>query len=308
MTHHLNPKRLRTYIKQKELPARSAVWPSDDVEKIIRYGSFVGSALDHHETLTRTMDYARSHIDRCEQDRTSVVNGRVIIADTLTESKGRFTRSWHAPTGGLWGSLVYISTLLPQYRLLVPLAVGVACCEAIREQGAETAVVRWVNDVLIDGYKVGGFLSENFSGDTSGEDYCLLGFGININNSKFPEELDGTATSLKKQLGGTVELEEFTCCFLAKLCWNLGLLCYQEQVELQTDCGVEYKGEHPLITRWRELSDSIGRTVTFGFDVVQKPQYRATVVGIAGDGGLRLMLENGTEVVEYSGEIRYLNS
>lgn len=307
MSGRLSPQHLRTYIEQKELPARSAAWPTADAHKIIRYGSFVGSAVEHHKTLNRTMLHARSYIDRCEHQGISVANGTVILADTLTESKGRFARGWHAPEGGLWGSMIYISTLLPRYRMLVPLAIGVACCEAVREQGAGCAVIRWINDVLIDGYKVGGFLSQSFIGGTSKEDYCLLGFGINLNNSDFPAELSGIATSLKGQLGRPLDLDEFTCCFLAKLCWNLGLLYYQEQVELQADPGMPYEGEHPLICRWRELSDSSGRSVSFGFDVMGNPQYRATVAGITNDGGLHLFLEDGTEVIEYSGEIRYLD-
>lgn len=306
MTSQLSPQRLRSYIEEQELPSRSPAWSPIDAKTIIRYGSFVGSVIDRQATLPRTMVHARDHIDRCERLGTSVANGTVILADTLTGSKGRFTRDWHAPAGGLWGSLIYISTLLPRYRLLVPLAVGVACCEAVRVLGAAEAVIRWINDVLIDGYKVGGFLSESFTGETSKEDYCLLGFGININNSAFPEELRGIATSLKKQLGRTVDLEEFACCFLAKLCWNIGLLYHQEATELEAGPGAENDGEHPLVTRWRELSDSIGRPVMFGFDVAEKPQYRATVAGITNDGGLRLVLENGTEVVEYSGEIRYV--
>lgn len=307
MTGRLNPHLLNTYIEQEELPDRSAVWPHDAAEKIIRYGSFVGSTIDHHRSLGRTMLFARNHIDHCERRGHSVENGTVILADMLNESKGRFARSWHAPAGGLWGSLIYISTLLPRYRNLVPLAVGVACCEAIRAEGAERAVIRWINDVLVDGGKVGGFLAESFTGDMSKETYCLLGFGINCNNTGFPHELRSTAVSLTERLGRRIDLEQFACRFLAKLCWNLGLLYYREEVELQADPGIPYEGEHPLIKRWCELSDSIGKEVIFGFDVMENPQYRATVTGITGDGSLRLLLEDGREVVENSGEIRYLD-
>ena len=305
MPRQLCPQRLRIYIEQTELLDRLTVWQPDTARKIIRYGSFVGSAIERLEMIARTMAHARAHIEHCERHGISVANGTVILADTLTACKGRFVREWHAPVGGLWGSMIYISTLLPRYRLLVPLAVGVACCEAVREQVALPAVIRWVNDVLIDGYKVAGFLAERFTGDASKEEYCLLGFGVNVNNSGFPEELRGIATSLKRQLGRSIDLEEFACCFLAKLCWNLGLLYYHEQIALEAGEGDEYDSEHPLVARWRELSDSIGRPVRFGFDVMEKPQYRATVAGITNDGGLRLILESGAEVVEYSGEIRY---
>ncbi len=306
MTFTLTPDRLQAHIEQVELPARLKRWEESKARRIIQYGSFVGSVIDQHESMERTMVHARIHIDRFEEKGFSVANGTVITAAALTGPKGRFTRAWHAPSGGLWGCLVYISTLLPLYRLLVPMAVGVACCEAVRESGAETAVIRWVNDVLINGLKVGGFLSENFSGPNSKEEYCLLGFGINVNNQEFPRALENIATSLSLQVGSSIELERFSYCFLAKLSWNLGLLYWWEQLELQRyadDDGLQ----HPLISRWQELSDSLGRRVVFGFDVMSRPQYRATVHSIANDGGLRLLLEDGTEVVEYSGEIRYLD-
>lgn len=308
MDFQLSSERLAAFIERVEVPARTgAGWAGPEARRILQYGAFAGSVIEQHQSLERTMVHARDHINRHEQQGRSVANGTLFTAATLTGSKGRFTRGWHAPAGGLWGCLVYISTLLPRYRLLAPLAVGVSCCEAVRASGAPDAVIRWINDVLINGFKVAGFLAENFTGPVSGEDYCLLGFGINVNNRDFPPELEQSATSLVLQAGQRVDLERFAYCFLAKLNWNLGLLYWQEQLELErfSDSGDEQ--DHPLIASWRELSDSIGRRVVFGFDVVTTPQYRATVRSINNDGGLRLLLEDGTEVVEYSGEIRYLD-
>jgi len=306
MSYTLSPDRLKAYVEQIELPGRLSRWPRLQAEKILRYGSFVGSVIDQHEYLERAMVHARNHIERFEQSGASVANGTLITARTLSGSKGRFTRSWHAPPGGLWGCLIYISTLLPRYRLLVPLSLGVACCETLRDSGATDASIRWVNDVLIDGRKAAGFLSENFTGTHSKEDYCLLGFGINVNNKRFPQALETMATSLVQQLGEKIDLEEFSYRLLAKLSWNLGLLYWWEERVLK--CGIDEDGlEHPLISRWKDLTDSLGRRVVFGFDVMSRPQYRATVRSIANDGGLILVLEDGTEVIEYSGEIRYLD-
>ncbi len=306
MSYSLSPDRLRDWIDQVELPERLQLWPRAQAETILRYGSFVGSVIDQHESLERAMVHARNHINRFEQSGISVASGTLICAHTLSGSKGRFSRSWHAPPGGLWGCLIYISTLLPRYRLLVPLSLGIACCEALRSSGAAAATIRWVNDVLIDGRKAAGFLSENFSGAHSKEEYCLLGFGINVNNEKFPQALEAIATSLSRQIGETIDLESFSYRFLAKLSWNLGLLYWWEEMELHRNSEVD-EPEHPLISSWKGLSDALGRRVVFGFDVMSRPQYRATVRSIKNDGGLILVLEDGTELVEYSGEIRYLD-
>ncbi len=306
MTPRLTAARLRSYIKDVELPVRKNSWPEAEAHLILRFGATIGSVLEHHVKLHRSMLQARSHIAATEREGRSVASGTTILADRLTGSKGRFARHWHAPEGGLWGSTIYVNTLLPQSRLLLPLAAGIACCEAVRESGAQDAVIRWLNDVLIGGMKVGGLLAESFTGEGSREEYCLIGFGVNVNNEQFPEEIRATATSIACHLGRPVDLETFTYCFLAKLSWNIGLLHYYEEAFLPDLPSVGAGFGHPLIRRWRELSDSPGKCVMFGFDVMTSPQYRATVSGITEDGGLQLLLEDGSEITEYSGEIRYL--
>lgn len=306
MTPRLSAARLISYIRDVELPAREKFWPEAEARLILRLGATVGSVIEHHAELHRSMLQARSHISASEREGRSVASGTTILADRLTGSKGRFTRHWHAPEGGLWGSTIYVNTLLPQSRLLLPLAAGIACCEAVRESGAQDAVIRWINDVLIGGMKVAGFLTESFSGEGSREEYCLIGFGVNVNNEHFPGEIGATATSLGRRLGRPVDLETFAYCFLAKLSWNIGLLHYYEEVVVPELPSAVTGSGHPLIRRWRELSDSAGKRVMFGFDVMTSPQYLATVSGISEDGGLQLLLEDGSEITEYSGEIRYL--
>jgi BirA family biotin operon repressor/biotin-[acetyl-CoA-carboxylase] ligase len=62
-----------------------------------------------------------------------------------------------------------------------------------------------------------------------------------------------------------------------------------------------------LLDQWLQMSDTIGRRVLFGFDVQNGPRYEARVKGLDSEGGLILLLGDGTEVVEYSGEVVYLD-
>ena len=303
----LSAARLRIHLTEVELVERQDSWPVVEAEKILRSGAFVGSVIEHHAVSNRTMLQARSFIAGLEKQGVSVPNGTTIIADRVTGSKGRFARRWHAPAGGLWGTLIYVNTLLPESRLLVPLAAGIACCETIRKYVGEAASIRWINDVLVDGGKTAGFLTETLTGDRSGEDYLLIGFGINVNNHHFPVELQQSATAVGLHCGRALDLESFCYDFLAKLGWNIGLLHYFEQVALHAQEDAE-PFVHPLISRYRQLTDVVGRRVVFGFDVMSEPQFTAQVAGVAGDGGLQLLLEDGTEVREYSGEIRYIES
>ncbi|SDO90595.1 BirA family transcriptional regulator, biotin operon repressor / biotin-[acetyl-CoA-carboxylase] ligase [Desulforhopalus singaporensis] len=276
-----------------------------DIGKVVGYGLQVGSVIRCHPTLPRAMDHARDLIVRESAAGRSFASGTVIIAETMTKSKGRFTRSWHAPPGGLWGCMVHANTLLPQSRHFIPMAVGVACCEAVGELGCEPAAIRWVNDVLIEGRKVAGFLVEGYTEPGFKEEFNLVGFGINVNNSSFPPDLSGTAGSVSDYLGREVDLTDFGVSFLARLAWNIGLLYHEEERELAGKPFSGRGGIHALLARWLELSDTIGQDVIYGFDVVTNPQYPARVVGVDDSGGLILELEDGHRKTEYSGEVRY---
>lgn len=295
----------RQLLDELELRRSQSAGLGAETEKILRYGAFVGSVVECHSTLGRAMEHCRSLIAETERAGRSVHSGTVVFADSLSRSKGRFARSWHAPVGGIWGCLIHVNTLLDGARRFVPLAVGVACCEAVRQLGGERAVLRWVNDVLVDGKKLAGFLVEGYTGPSGREEYNLIGFGININNSHFPPELENQAVSLAEVLGRPVDLNLFSRIFLAKLAYAFGLLHYEEERQLQAEEPAG-SGGHLLLSRWKELSDSLGRRVVYGLDVLTNPQYRALVAGIADDGGLVMRFDDGHRKIEHCGEIRYL--
>ena len=283
--------------KQKQTELDSAI--------IFRYGAYVGSAIHVFSSLDRAMDEARERISFQEKSGRPVVNGSLILASSLSLCKGRFSRAWYAPPGGLWGCLILADTFLPIFRNLIPLIPGIACCEALHQQGASSATIRWVNDVLLGKKKQSGFLIEGFRSPVHGEYFHLLGFGLNLNNSSFPAELQETAVSLAQFQDHPVDINSFALSFLAKLRYYIGLLLYEEEQWLSRGGREEYEGEHPLVKRWKELSDTPGKRVRFGYDVLENPQYEAVVKTIAGDGALILKHDDGTISVEHSGEIRY---
>ncbi len=299
--NRLTPDDVFALVKGEEFPLRCQDQPAAMVEKVLRFGGVVGSVIHCHAELERGMETARSLIARHERDGIPFASGTVIIADTLTGGKGRFRRRWHAPPGGIWLTLVLVDTLLPEVGRLYPLAAGVACCEILRQYGLP-ASIRWVNDVLVHGDKIAGVLVENESGRLSGEQYVLIGIGINVNNTRFPAELRQTAASVAGLLGGPRPLAPLTAGLLAKLTWNIGLLHYDEHRRLAG------QDSHCLIDAWRRLSDTVGHRVRYGFNVVDQPQYTARVLAVEDDGSLVLRLdEDGTVVREQSGELRYLD-
>ena len=304
----LTPELVRRIIVEEEIPLRCKTLPQDMVETIFRYGAIIGSVIEVHPLLTRGMDRARDLIRRAEQSGRSLASGTTIIAGEMTASRGRFQRPWHAPAGGLWLTVIVADTLLPENSRLYPLAAGAACCEALQHHNIP-AFVKWVNDVHVRGRKIAGILTATETGPLYGEEYVLIGIGINANNDAFPPELFKTATSMRTELDSDVDINRLAARLLAKLAWSVGLLHHEGQKRLDNrgTTATETRDRHPLLDLWQGLSDIHGRRVRFGYDVQTDPQFEAVVQGIDAQGGLLLKLVDGRIIMENSGEIIYLD-
>ncbi|MFZ5761820.1 MAG: biotin--[acetyl-CoA-carboxylase] ligase [Thermodesulfobacteriota bacterium] len=300
----MNPARLRPLF-EAEAAGRAPSFSPEIASRIMRYGGMVGSRIERFASRGRCMDYGRELIRRHEEEGGSFPSGLVLVAEELTAGKGRFARAWHAPQGGLWLTLILVNTLLPEHARFLPLAVGVACCETARHFEVD-AHLKWVNDVHVAKRKLSGVLIETERGPRFGEEYLLVGIGLNVNNDAFPPELRESAASLRQLLGRELDLDEVSGQLLAKLAWNIGLLHHAEAEALHAE--EETERLHPVLRRWLELSDTVGRRVLFGFDVQREPQYEAVAQGLDPEGGLVMtLIEDNSTVVEHAGEILYLD-
>ncbi|CAK8712222.1 BirA family transcriptional regulator, biotin operon repressor [Candidatus Electrothrix laxa] len=274
------------------------------VEKILAYGAPVGAMIEHHARLDRCMDRLQQLIQEKEKQGQVLAAGTVVLADTLINSSGRFDRVWHAPKGGVWLAMAWPDILLPEFTRLLPFAIGMACCRAIRKYGID-ARLKWVNDVLIAEKKLAGILCTTVQ-SLGGDRYHLIGIGINGNNQIFPRELEGRATSLRSELSRTIDLPKLIGSLLAELRWSIGLLHYDEEQALEEGESCEQGREGLLLAGWQELCDTVGQQVEYGFDIQQKPLYQAVAREIDPCGGLSMELEDGSRITEYSGEIIYI--
>lgn len=297
---------LQTYLKSPEFRHHYRLLPADMIDRVVRYGAPLGSLIERHEALPRCMERLKEMISCARQEDRPLPSGTVVIAGELRGGCGRFDREWFAPSGGLWMAVAWADTLLPEFARLLPLAAGTAGCEAIRNFGVDAAV-KWVNDIHVQGRKIGGILCETFVGKEPGDRYHLVGIGINCNNISFPEELKDSATSLHNELHEIIDLDRFALELLARLAWNFGLIHWHEEQSLARGRdGEQGRRRNPVLAAWKGLSDTLGRRVVYGYDAVRKPLYRATVKDIDDSGGLVMQMENGAIVTENSGELIYL--
>jgi BirA family transcriptional regulator, biotin operon repressor / biotin---[acetyl-CoA-carboxylase] ligase len=165
--------------------------------------------------------------------RALIATGRIgvspvaFVAGVQTNGVGRFRRAWSSPRGGLWLTLAWPaqeSDLLARLDGL-GLRIGVACLRVVRHAFSEFAGdprirLKWPNDVLVQGRKVLGVLTEVVHGPPpEARPWILVGVGLNANVQidQFPESVRSHATTLLHELGREVSLDELESRLLAEL-------------------------------------------------------------------------------------------
>ncbi len=134
--------------------------------------------------------------------------GTLVVAEFQTEGKGRLGRSWNSNAEqNLTFSIVLRPGVTSEVLNLLPLLAGVAVAEAIREVSGQEVECKWPNDLLIGGRKVCGILMEGALRE-NGLEFVVAGFGINVNQMEFPQEIAGRATSLRLTCGREFNRED----------------------------------------------------------------------------------------------------
>ena len=160
----------------------------------------LGVELHAYPSLGSTNDRA------AELARAGAPEGTLVVADEQTAGRGRSGRRWHSPAGsGLALSLVLRPARLGSREIAALGVIGaLGSIEALTELGLQPEL-KWPNDVLLDGAKVGGILAEA-SWTNSQLDHVILGIGLNVSKTQMPE-VDFPATTVEQSLGKSVDRE-----------------------------------------------------------------------------------------------------
>jgi len=149
--------------------------------------------------------------------REGAEEGTVVIAAEQTAGRGTKGRVWHSPAGkGLYASVI----LRPRRRdlSLLPLVAGIAGAEAVRDAAGVEARLKWPNDIVCGGRKLGGILCEgSYSGGFPV--YAVLGIGLNVGQKRddFPPELRMQATSLRLIGRKDIDMAKLESCLWERL-------------------------------------------------------------------------------------------
>jgi BirA family biotin operon repressor/biotin-[acetyl-CoA-carboxylase] ligase len=132
----------------------------------------------------------------------------VIVAEKQIGGYGRKGTAWFSPKGGLYFSIILPKSKIEDLQTLTILAAFIVA-KTIKENFSLEPLIKLPNDVLLNGKKVCGILTENVIGPTKGGyptvKLSVMGIGLNTNIEKFPKDLENTATSLKIELGKEVD-------------------------------------------------------------------------------------------------------
>lgn len=197
---------------------------------------WLGRDLRLYTRVGSTNDIARSLAQRGTRNA-------VILAETQSEGRGRLSRSWESPRGGIWMSLILQPDIPITHAFRINMAVCVAACRAISSLLDIDAGIKWPNDLLINERKVGGILIE-IGSDGLHLDYAIVGLGINANidTSAFPPEW--MASSLSYELGQEVSLSRLI-----------------QRLLLELEEAYERIARDEIYQEWRQRSITLGRMV-----------------------------------------------
>ena len=171
-----------------------------------------GYPADHEivyeETIGSTNDRAR----------TLAADGAtetLVLANEQPTGRGRLGRSWTGPPGGIYCSLLLYPTLSPVDVPVLTTVAGVAVAEALEDAGFDPSI-KWPNDILVDGKKVAGVLTE-MEGEADRVNWVIIGFGINANVDEV--DLPPRGSSLESIRGSPIERRQIVHDVVDRIDW-----------------------------------------------------------------------------------------
>ena len=214
-------------------------------------------------------------------------NGTLVIADKQTAGRGRCGRVWETPKGtAIAMTLLMRPNLRPEKASMLTLVMGMAVTRAVNELYSLNCQIKWPNDIIINGKKLVGILTE-MSTQIDYINHVTIGVGINVNLTEFPEEIRETATSLRLECGHVVKRAPLIAAVMKRFEQNYTVF-------------LEHGDLSGLKERYSELLVNKDREVRI---LGAKEQYNAYALGINQTGELIVRKEDGTEEAVYAGEV-----
>lgn len=238
----------------------------------------IGQHIVYLDNVDSTNEYAKN---------LDAPHGTVVIAEDQTMGKGRRGKSWVSQPGtGLWMTIYLKPSIKPQEIMQVTLISGMAVCKAIQQVTGCNAGIKWPNDIVINGKKVCGILTEMILEEQTIA-CAVTGIGININIPSFPQELSNRATSLLIETGKT-----FLRADIAR-----AVFTYFEQYYTNM---LDPENLPSLLSEYASMCINVGREVVA---TIGNQEIHGVAEGISPLGELLIKTPDGAVIPVTSGEV-----
>ena len=223
------------------------------------------STVHFFDEIPSTMDVAR------DLARKNCPNFTVVIAGRQTAGRGRMQRVWLSSEGGLYFTIVLRPLMPPVLSYRINYAASMVLAKTIRQLYNIDAMVKWPNDILVNGKKIAGLLSE-MEAESDRITYLNIGLGINVNND--PTITEPGASSLKIILGKELSRKQLLTEYLDR---------YEHRI---TNRSLER-----VIAEWKTYAATLNRRVKV---VTNQETSEGLAVDVDENGALVLALDDGT--------------
>jgi BirA family transcriptional regulator, biotin operon repressor / biotin---[acetyl-CoA-carboxylase] ligase len=255
---------------------------SPDVLRKRLKGSVFGKRIHHYFKIDSTNRVAMELGYSGEQPE-----GALVIAEEQSAGRGRAGRSWHSErAAGIYATLLLRPKLSPVQAPLLTMMAGLSAQAAVGGATGLNVDLKWPNDLLIGGKKVGGILTEMHA-EPSLVRFVIVGIGINVNQAKFPADIGALATSLRIESGKTQSRMEVFVRLLREFESDYNRLLRQ--------------GPASVIERFEKTSSyARGKRVRVDNGTAS---YIGVTAGLSPEGLLRVQQESGEMVTVLAGDV-----
>jgi BirA family biotin operon repressor/biotin-[acetyl-CoA-carboxylase] ligase len=255
---------------------------SEDEVKHQLHTKRFGQVVHYHESVTSTQEIAhRFALD-------GALEGTLIIADEQVKGRGRLGRAWHSPKGtGIWMSIILRPAIPPQQAPQLTLLAAVSMVKAIIRVTNIQPEIKWPNDILINGKKIVGILTE-LQAEADRVNSVIIGMGINVNTAEvnFPADILDRATSLRVVHGEALSRSALVKALLEEM---------EKLYDTYLDEGFPF-----IKVMWESYAASLGKMITAR---TLKGELYGLAKGITAEGSLILEDEDGQIHNIYSADI-----
>lgn len=239
-----------------------------------------GREIHHFPLIDSTNDRAK------EIAETGAPEGTVVLAEGQTGGRGRMERPWKSPPGGIWMSVILRPPIPPHMVPGLTLVAAVAVVQGVKEVTGLKPLIKWPNDIYVEGRKICGILTE-MKAEMDRVHHIVIGIGVNANVD--PSELEKEAPnagSLVMFLPQQVDRKKL-----------VREILFQLEEYYLVFCG---EGVLPILEVWRNNNFTLGHKVVLKQD---DQEISGVAEDISPEGGLLLRDDKGEIRLFYSGEV-----